>query len=64
VTFDPTSLRRPRGEVWIAAAGPAATFVAGAVLWLAWLGSGSDSLARCRFAMALVSTDPGTATGG
>jgi hypothetical protein len=43
-SFDSSTLRHPRSEAWIAAAGPAATFLAATVLWLAWLGSGSDSL--------------------
>ncbi len=43
-TYEPESLRHRRDEAWIAAAGPAATLVCAAVLWLAWLGSGSDSL--------------------
>jgi hypothetical protein len=43
-SFDSSTLRHPRSEAWIAAAGPAATFLAATVLWLACLGSGSDSL--------------------
>jgi hypothetical protein len=43
-SYEPASLRHRRDEAWIAAAGPAATLLAAAVLWLAWLGSGSDSL--------------------
>jgi hypothetical protein len=43
-SFDSSTLRHPRSEAWIAAAGPAATFLAATVLWLAWLGRGSDSL--------------------
>jgi hypothetical protein len=44
-TYEPASLRHARDEAWIAAAGAAATLLVAAVLWLAWLGSGSDSLA-------------------
>jgi hypothetical protein len=44
VSYQPASLRHPHDEAWIAAAGPAATFLAATVLWVAWLGSGSDSL--------------------
>ena len=43
-TYEPARLRHPRDEAWIAAAGPAATLLVAAVLWLAWFGSGSDSL--------------------
>src|SRR5215207_5571872 len=43
VSYDPASLRHARGEAWIAAAGPAVTLFAATVLWLAWLGSGSNS---------------------
>jgi hypothetical protein len=43
VSYDPASLRRARGEAWVAAAGPAVTLFAATVLWLAWLRSGSTS---------------------
>src|SRR5215207_6486029 len=43
VSYDPASLRHARGEAWIAAAGPAVTLFAATVLWLAWLGCGSNS---------------------
>jgi hypothetical protein len=56
VTYDGAGLRHPRDAAWIAAAGPAATFVAATVLWLAWLGSGSDSLATVLGAGAFVGT--------
>jgi hypothetical protein len=36
VSYEPATLRRSRDEVWIAAAGPAATFAAAAVLWIVW----------------------------
>jgi hypothetical protein len=43
VTYEPATLRRARGEVWIAAAGPAVTLVAAVVLWMVWLTSGADN---------------------
>jgi hypothetical protein len=43
VSYEPATLRRSHDEVWIAAAGPAATFAVAAVLWIVWLKS--DTLA-------------------
>jgi hypothetical protein len=56
VSFEPASLRHPRDAAWIAAAGPAATLVAATVLWLAWLESGSNSLATFTGVGAAVAT--------
>ena len=56
VTYDAAGLRRPRDAAWIAAAGPAASLVAATLLWLAWLGSGADSLATVPGAGAFVAT--------
>jgi hypothetical protein len=56
VSYDPASLRHARGEAWIAAAGPAVTLFAAAVLWLAWLSSGSNSATTLVAAGALVAT--------
>lgn len=56
VNFEPVRLRHPRGEAWIAAAGPAVTLFAATVLWLAWLRSGSNSLATLPGTGACVAT--------
>jgi hypothetical protein len=56
VSYEPARIRRPRDEAWIAAAGPAVTLVAAAVLWLAWLGSGADSLVTILGAGAFTAT--------
>jgi hypothetical protein len=54
--YEPATLRHARDEAWIAAAGPAATLFAATVLWLVWLGSGSDSLVTLVGAGAWVAT--------
>jgi hypothetical protein len=56
VSFEPTRIRRARGEAWIAAAGPAVTLAIAVVLWLAWLGSGADSLVTLLGAGAFTAT--------
>ena len=56
VTYDPATLRRARGEAWIAAAGPAVTLVAAVVLWTAWLGSGASTFVTVIGAGAWVAT--------
>jgi hypothetical protein len=43
-TYEPGRLRHRRDEAWIATAGPAATLLTSAVLWVVWLTSGSESL--------------------
>ncbi len=56
VTYEEARLRRARDAAWIAAAGPAVTLVAAAVLWLVWLGSGAESLETVLGAGAWVAT--------
>jgi len=56
VHYEPATLRRSRAEAWIAAAGPAVTMVVAAVLWLAWLDGGTESLATVLGAGAFTAT--------
>lgn len=56
VHYEPAALRRRRGEAWIAAAGPAVSLVAAALLWVAWLDSGAESLATVLGAGAFTAT--------
>jgi hypothetical protein len=55
-TYDLARLRRPRDEAWIAGAGPAASFMAAAVLWFAWLDAGPVSIVTPLGIGALVAT--------
>lgn len=44
VHYEPARLRRPRDEVWIAAAGPAISLLIAAALGIAWIETGAESM--------------------